>query len=164
MTASPLDKEEKKAKASLNRLIQHVKMEWSMRRIKTLLDYFHALGYDDNYIKGPLSYYDSELQQTLTWPEVKERLSDLQIALNVEWFLLRNPPPTTSMLEIATKPMEVVPSVEIDTLKKATVRSENDTQDGTYGLWPSERENTLLYWFQKKAAKALLDGLEITPV
>lgn len=160
---NPLDKQEKKAKASLDRLIQHIRNEWSMKRIKTLHDYFHSLGYDDTYIKGILNYYDSELSQPITFPEVKSRLSDLQIALSTEWYLIRNPPfiERDNSLVVRTSEMEVVSSLEVDSTKKAKVLHE-DTQNGTYGLWPSEKEKAKLYWFQRKYAKALLDGLEIT--
>ena len=85
MNPTSLLKEEKSSLRSLQFLVRHIRMEWSMHRIVTFGDYLRkGLGHTEDHIKHVLHYRDNELEQPLTYPELKEleeRLKRLEARL-----------------------------------------------------------------------------------
>lgn len=153
---TPLEKQEKSARHSLARILNHVRIDFSMKRIATLHDYLvKGLGYDDKHIREVLHYRDDELHKKLAWPEVKDLLEDFRLGFEAEWYLRKNPP-DVSDLAILNTPIRDLQSVVVLDLERTS-----DDKDKDYGLPPSDKEKCKLFWFQKKHTKQLLDGILI---
>lgn len=138
-----VNKDEKQARASLLNLDRHIRNEWSFKRIKTFYDLLKSNGYEEDYIKNILHYSPTELSRELSFSNVKEYLDDKRISLEVELYLKKN-----------------FLIVEKTVINKSNVKIEyNEEHDKDYGLVESPKQNCRLYWFQKKSAKQLLDGV-----
>jgi hypothetical protein len=171
---TPLDKQEKIAKSMVSKLTNRIKVEFSTHKINTLGDYLLALGHSKDEIKNTLHYRDNELNQNITFKELKERLDDLRIEVDTRYWLLRNPP-----LEITYDNTKEVGDNERKSGADASQHSDKDSlnEDGdnkagistkTVGevgedtsLPASNKEKCTLFWFQKRDAKKLLDGITI---
>src|SRR5438309_1493734 len=87
-----LSKQEKLAKKTLEKISNKVRADFSFHKIRNLNDYFHSLGYSDSEILNTLQYRSNELSQPINFKQVKDRLDDLRISLETEYWLKYNPP------------------------------------------------------------------------
>lgn len=149
---TPLElKQEKQAKNFLRSLTNKVKADFSFGKIKNLEDYLLAIGNSKENIRRVLNYRDNELAAPLSFKELKDKLDDLRIGVETEWWLKHNPPETNHA------DIQIDKDISSETKVETQVKAEHDKD---YGLPPSEKETCNLFWFQKKEAKALLDGID----
>ena len=153
MKLSPAEKLEVKKRDQLHTLINRVKAHHSLKMIVTFRDLLIACGHTDATIPS-LNYSASELSYHPTFSEVKEFLDDMRLSWEVSIWLLKNPPHyedevvSQAIKEIHSEP--VLPEVK-----------DNDNSFNNYALPQSTKEKASLFWFQKKAAKEILDNILI---
>lgn len=163
---NPWTKEELRARNNLKALTNKVKSDFSFKKIKTLRDYLHSIGQTDDRISNVLHYRDDELNRTINFKELKDRLEDLRIEQETAQWLSHYPPRIENnggpdkigiseigVVEVSADLSLVVPPAQDLSL------IEDDAPD--YGLPPSEKEKAFLFWFQKKYCNRLLDGITV---
>lgn len=158
MKLTPIQKQQKIARGNLDRLIKHLKAEWSFGRLKTVESFLtNGLGYTIEHVKNVLHYQQWELDHLLTFPELKDKIADLQCEVEARLFLEQYPPQmdTEVVPIILPKSSVTIPTKELEKASKII------DDDINYGLPPSEKEKAFLFWFQKKFAKMVLDKLTI---
>lgn len=150
-----LTPEEKRARLFLKGLTNKIKSDFSFKKIHTRGDYLLALGNSPDEIRNRLHYRDNELEQPLSFSELKSLLEDERIKLETEQWLRHNPPKTNH------EEVNIDRLSKDSTLQQFTSSHRTDTnKEEQEELPPSPKEKAFLYGFQKKNAKALLDGIQ----
>lgn len=155
-----LAKEEKIARDQFTYICNRIKGEWSFGRIKSLHALLSLYGIDDRTISN--SYRADELLAPINFEFVKAYLEDRRIELESALFLKRNPPildsPATQS-QFTQEPQTSSVNTQVEVEKFAAEEQVLTEEDKDYGWVPAKKQKAFLFWFQKKAAKQILDAI-----
>ena len=143
MSVNKQELEEKKQRNNLLKLCNSIASAFSFKQVKTWRDVYVKAGQSDEYIAA--TYKPDELAKLVTYKELKDYFAKLQGELEVVIAARRAPKPET--------PPEMEKIQPITPLVEETLNADN------YGLPLFPKLKAYLFWFQKKAVKALLDGI-----
>lgn len=142
-----ISKAEKQAKNNLKNLITRIKGDFSFGRIKSLEQYLDSIGAEKK------NFSKTELDAKLSFSDIKDRLSDLEVSVNTEWWLRNNPP----VIEWSDEEKKLLANgSKMESMLPAPLSNEKEED---YELPPCKYEKATLFKFQKRAAKKLLDGV-----
>lgn len=134
--------EERKCRKVLQDLERKTNLAWSFGKLKTFRDLVLQLNGEVN------QYYDKELNEPLTFQQVKQTLSDLHTELNTYFWLQKNPPYLNGKHE-HDEPI-VKDSKDVDIVTPDTKLLKD------YGWHRSPNENISFLWFQKKVIAEIM--------
>lgn len=160
-------KAEKQSKKAIQLITNKVKTDFSMRKIKTVQDYLRCIGHDEKEIREALHYRPDELSATVDRKWIVDRLDDLRIANDTYWWLQYNPPDTTyDTLQPASADLSInmgesqgIQTNDNQHTARTDTKHVEKEDHKNYDLPKSDKEKATLFWFQKKYAKELLEGI-----
>lgn len=165
---SIIRKAQDKQRAGVKKTCQRVMLQFQINRLKTWHDLYRVTGYDETYIEQ--TFPKDTLEVPITVKEVKAWCStltnDLEDAIckhNLGGVAVAKeevkvePTANNEATESSTKA-----TVAAVTPPTATIADESGmTSSSDYGLEASPNEKAFLFWFQRKAAKEILDKFRI---
>jgi hypothetical protein len=152
---SPQQKQDKIARDQLTYISNRIRGAWSLKQLSTVGDMLKLYG-DTQYIKN---HTPNQLNDALTFDYVKEFLSDRRIELEVSLWLRDNPPIIEPNEENQIAQITNQIKAERAEFAEQTNQSIEETSD-PYSLPEVPGVTAFLYWFQKKACRQIIDGIE----
>jgi len=177
MTEAEQQKLDKKKRKAAQGLVDRIKLQFSLKNIKTWHDVYKWTGYDATHIKS--SYDAAHLATAVTFDDIKSWCATILDGVEksitaqnenkkeepkkVEPQLPASPVERDTGVGVLVKDREI-PSSNSATGKTSSVQSistdeQGYTNENNYGLSVSEKEKAFLYYFQKKAAAEILDKI-----
>lgn len=160
-------KAEKKEREKLTSTLQRVKSAYNFGKVKTFYDVLFQLGLNEEMMLGPqYGYFKNELNTPVTKDFIWDYLNDIRLTYETAKWLKSNPPtPDENYLKQETEAdiSQGVQEGSTETPVTFEYPSSIDTFDGFEGYnfapSPNEPKDLFLFFFQKKAAKQLLEGI-----
>lgn len=176
---TPQEKQWEKQRKNLLTVHNGLKSDWNFGKLPTWRQLYKRMGYTDTYIEEYFAEKEYEditglvieihLDKPLLFPELKAYLQvqtnelEERIKSEGEHHDEEKKEVVQEVLQDNSSRVQVNPPTEeghkrVESLVQATVEVKEDlTSSNNYGLLPSVKEKGFLYWFQKKAAKEILD-------
>lgn len=138
----------KKDLERLARITRAIKSQFAFGKIQTYGDLLRAVGYKDEYIQN--TWFPSERDRVVGFRDIADYMDDQRISLEVKQWLELNPP--------------IDPDEKQKLIQEALEKEQEQDRtfaefDKDYGWIPSITEKAKLFWFQKKGATELYQGI-----
>lgn len=138
------EKQDKKDRSALETASRRLKSLFTFKQIQTFGELLQSY-----YGRIPTGYFASETGRVISFYDITEFLSDRKIELETRIWLRKNPP------KIEPDALPVI----IDHTQALALLHPEPKEPKIEELEPCEREKAFLFWFQKLAAKRILDGI-----